>query len=78
MCWRTPLLADPAWKAGFVSESDSYKAWSGNEVAKQNGEAAARRNVRFLPVRLRFIPRSGGPRKSRAPVKHHRAEGAPR
>ena len=58
LCWRTrwlrrpraqfpdlrvPDWPDPARNAGFVSESDSYKAWIGLEEAKQSREESIRR-----------------------------------
>ena len=38
-----PQVRAPTWKAGFVSKSDSYKAWIGAEEAEQTGEELTQR-----------------------------------
>ena len=44
---KGPRLPDPAWKAGFVSKSDSYKAWIGTEEAKQTTQASRQWQIKF-------------------------------
>ena len=34
------MFISPAWKAGFVSKSDSYKAWIDSEEAKHTRKAS--------------------------------------
>ena len=38
---------DSVWTAGFVSKSNSYKAWIGSEEAKQTKEASSQRIIEF-------------------------------
>jgi len=44
---RSPARRALSWKAGFVSRSDSYKAWIGSEEAKQTSEASLRGQIKF-------------------------------
>ena len=41
------MVPDSAWTAGFVSKSNSYKAWIGSEEAKQTKEASSQRSIEF-------------------------------
>ena len=41
------IVPDPAWRAGFVSKSNSYKAWIDSGEAKQTKEASSQRIIEF-------------------------------
>ena len=48
-CLKVPDVPDPAWKAGFVSKSDSYKTSIGSEEAKQTRQASRQRQIKGHP-----------------------------